>query len=567
MDTRIAKRTALLGFIVILGSLFYYQVIKGNYYLERSRANYIRVIPQDAIRGSIMDVNKKVIARDEAAFDIDVVPYQIRKDKCSIFHKVSMLTNVPERVIKNNYKRNIKNPFSPVDIAVHINKSLVLRAKDELGDKIIIKSSPYRFYPFSYDMSHILGYVKFAAAFYSELKAYGYTPYERVGFLGIEQYYDSYLRGKEGGKLVEVDSSGRIVGFLGESLPQRGKNITLTIDSRIQEIAYKALSGHIGVIILMDPYTGGIVALCSRPSYNVNNVTEGKRLSRLLSDKRRPFINRAIQSAYPLGSVFKPILAAAALQEGIINKDTTFDCKGFFMLGNHKFSCWTAHGIQNVTEALAHSCNVFFYNTGLKLGIKKMALWARKFGLGRLTGIDLPYEKKGIMPDPIWKKKHIKKQWFAGDTVNTSIGQGYLKATPIQAVVAISAFANGGYIVRPHILKEVGQKETVFVKKNYLNISLHNLNIVREGLYDVVHSASGTAHLLDSLGMDIAGKTGTAQNAGAPHGWFAGFFPFNKPKYSICVFLENAGSSHEAVKVAYKFLTQLRQNGLIKITK
>ena len=563
MDTAIIKKVTFLGFIIILGSLFYYQIIRGDYYLERSKANYIRVIPRDAIRGSIMDTNKKIIACDVPAFGIAVVPYQIRKHKHTVFSRVSALLNIPEEKIEDNYKKNIKSPFSPVEIATHINKSAALHIKDELGDKIIIKSTPYRFYPFSYEMSHILGYVKDAAAFYSKLKTYGYTPYERAGFLGVEQYYDSYLKGKEGGKLIEVDSGGRVVGFLGESIPQRGKDITLTIDSRIQAIAYKALSGYIGVIILMNPYNGEIIVLCSRPSYNVNSIVRGIGIDRALSDSRKPFINRATQAAYPFGSVFKPILAAAALQEKAITKDTTFNCKGFLLLGNYKFSCWDAHGIQNVTEAIAHSCNVFFYNVGLRLGIEKISVWARKFGLGNRTGIDLPYEKKGIVPDAGWKKKHTKRPWFSGDTLNTSIGQGYLRGTPIQAVVAISAFANGGYIVRPHMLKRIGQKDTVFINRDYLNISSYNLDVVREGLHDVVYSASGTAHLLDSLGLDIAGKTGTAQNAGLPHGWFVGFFPYKSPKYSMCVFLENAGSSHKALEVAYKFLAQLQEDGLI----
>ena len=564
MDTGIIKKVTFLGFIIIVGGLFYYQVIKGDYYLERSKANYIRVIPQDAIRGSIMDTNQKVIARDLPAFDIAVVPYQIRKVKGAVFSKISGLLNIPEQRIENNYKRNIKSPFSPVDIATHVDKLLVLHAKDELGDEIIVKSTPYRFYPFSYEMSHILGYVKDAAAFYNKLKAYGYTPYERVGFLGIEQYYDSYLKGKEGGKLVEVDSNGRVVGFLGESIPQRGKDIILTIDSRIQTAAYRALSGYRGVIILMNPYNGAVITLCSRPSYNVNNIVKGIKVHSVFVDKGKPFINRATQAAYPFGSIFKPILAAAALNEKAISKDTTFNCKGFFLLGNYKFSCWDVHGIQNVTEAIAHSCNVYFYNVGLRLGIEKIAVWARKFGLGEISGIDLPYEKKGIVPDISWKKKYKREGWFKGDTVNTSIGQGYLRGTPLQAVVAISAFANGGYIIRPHILKEIGEKDTVFIKKNYLGVSPYNLDIVRRGLHEAVHDASGTAHLLDSLGLDIAGKTGTAQNIGASHGWFVGFFPYKHPKYSICVLLENAGSSHEALKVVYKFLAQLQKEDLTR---
>ncbi len=563
MDTRVIRRVTWVGFILLIGGLFYYQIIRGDYYLKRSKANYIRVIPQDTIRGSILDRNNTLLAFDKPTFSIAVIPYQIRNRKRRLFSELASFLGVEEKDIIDNYNRNLKSLFSPTVIMDNVSKEEALHIKEKFGDNVMIKEIPIRFYPFGYEFSHVLGYVKKAQVLYDKLKNYGYTPSQRVGFLGVEQYYDSYLRGEDGGKLVEVDSQERIVGFLGEQLPQKGKGITLTIDSRMQKIAYEALSGYKGVVILMDPNNGEILVLCVRPSYDLNNMTKGQGVRELFSDKRKPLINRAIQSTYPLGSVFKPIMATAGLEEKVITKNTTFNCPGYFMLAGTKFSCWDVHGSQDVTEALAHSCNVFFYNLGLRLGIERISHWAKKFSLDKKTGIDLPYESKGFVPTPRWKRRYKKRIWFTGDTVNTSIGQGYLKATPLEALVAITVFANGGYIVTPHLIKKVADKETLFVRKNYLNISPYNLRIVKEGLRAVVSKSTGTAHMLSSLYLGIAGKTGTAQNPGKPHGWFVGFFPYHNPKYSICICLENAGSSHEALGVAYKFLSRLKGEGLI----
>ena len=563
MGTRLIHRVTLVGFIIIVVSLFYYQIIKGEYFLKRARANYIRVVPQEAIRGTIMDRNSYIVARDLPVFDIAVVPYQIGKGKKIIINNIAQFLNISKDKILNNYKRNLKSLFSPVEILLDIPKEETLRLKEKFGDDILIKEAPQRYYPFSYELSHILGYVKQAACFYDELKVYGYTPYERLGFLGLEQYYDSYLRGKNGGKLIEVDSTGKVVGFLGISHPHRGRDITLTIDIRMQQIAYQALAGYKGVIILMDPTTGEIFVFCSQPSYSLNHFIKGINVEEILKGKDKPIINRGIQASYPLGSVFKTIVAIAGLEEEKINTKETFNCEEIFSLGGYKFGCWSRHGRQNLHEGIVHSCNVYFYNLGLRIGIDILSSWAKKFGLGQVSGIDLPYEKKGLVPDANWKLKNKKSSWFTGDTLNTSIGQGYLEATPLQVLVAISVFANGGYIIRPHLLKRVEDLESTFISKDFLNISASNLRIVREALKDAVIRSDGTAHLLESLKLGIAGKTGTAQTVGKPHAWFLGFFPFNNPRYSICVFLENAGSSFEALKVTHGFLEKLKEKKLI----
>ncbi len=565
MDTRIIQRITWLGFAIIIITLMRYQIIEGEFFLNRAQANYIRLVPKIPVRGSVYDRGGVRVAYDKPVFNLAVIPYQVRGED-GLFLSIAKVLGRKADELKENYKKNIRNLFAPVCIVKGISKEEALRAKEIFKDNIIIDVTPLRVYPFSYSLSHILGYVKKAEAFYGELKSYGYVPSERAGFLGIEQYYDGYLKGKGGGQLIEVDSTGKVVGFLGEEIPQRGKDIRLTIDVRMQKAAYRALKGYRGTIILMDSRNGELFVLCSSPSYNLNDFVSGRDLSRIFNNPQRVLINRGIQASYPPGSVFKSIVAVAGLEERKITPYTTFDCSGKFSLGNHIFSCWMPHGPQNLYEAIVHSCNIYFYNLGLRVGVNEISRWAKKFGFSELTGIDLPYEKRGTIPSPRWKRRVLHQNWFKGDTVNMAIGQGYVSVTPLQALVAINAFANGGYLVRPHLLKEVDGVETSLGGSRYVGCSRKTIEYVRKCLRGVVSRSDGTAYALEDLGLAIAGKTGTAQNnKGAPHGWFVGFFPYNHPVYSICVFLENAGSSHEAVGVAHTFLKDLLDKKLITI--
>ncbi|MCM8773174.1 MAG: penicillin-binding protein 2 [Candidatus Omnitrophica bacterium] len=564
MDIKLIRNLSLGGLIILVISLFYYQVIKGDMYLNRAQANYIRVVSKEAIRGTILDRNYETLAYDRGAFNIAVIPYQIKDNKEELFSKISRLAKVKKETLTINYNRNFRSPFYPVDILIDIDKEKALALKEELGEEVIIEEIPQRHYPFGKELAHILGYVKRGVNVSNNSDVYGYIPYQRVGLAGIEKYYNNYLAGRDGGELLEVDALGKIAGFLGANHPKKGKDIVLTIDLRLQRIAYQLLSEYKrGVIIVMDPRDGQIHVFCSQPSYEPNQIMRGVDFDSILKAEDNILLNRGIQARYPLGSVFKPILSIAGLEEKKITSNTTFICEGRYRLGNLSFECRSAHGKQNLIEALAHSCNVYFYNVGAILDIDKIAKWAKKFGLNTLTGIDLPYEKSGIVPDQHWKITNIKSPWFKGDTLNVSIGQGYLEATPLEVLVAISAFANGGYLVKPHLVKEIEGENISLSPSKFLDLSLSHINEVKKGLEAVVSWSNGTAHLLDTLKLSIAGKTGTAQTIGKSHGWFVGFFPSSSPKYSICVFLENVGSSSEAVKVAYDFLKEAKNKGII----
>jgi len=552
------------GFLVLFFSLFYYQIIKGNYYSNRALNNYLRTIPSPPIRGSIFDRNGYLLATDQTSFNIAVIPFEIRNKKNKLFKEIAQFLNYDAELIFRNYQKRKSNLFSPVDIILNIKKEEALRLKAYLQDAILINPYPQRYYLYPYEFAHILGYVKQVKPFYKNLKKYGYTPYQRVGFLGVEQYYDPYLRGEEGGDLVEVNAKGEVVGFLGRKIAQKGKDIYLTIDYRMQRIAYEALKGRRGTVILMDSKKGEILVLVSYPSFNPNYFIQGnKKVKGVLRSKFSPLVNRAIQLRYALGSTFKPIVAVAGLEEKIIVPSTTFFCQGQIKLGEREFRCRDVHQQEDMFDALTHSCNIYFYHLGLKLGVEKLIKWAKKFGLDSFAEIDLPYEKRGFVPYPGWKKKKLKQRWYKGDTLNLSIGQGFMEITPLEILLAINVFANEGYLVRPYLLKKVEDLESEISLKNFMGISKENLKAVKKGLIYAVEKEDGTAHILKRLNLKIAGKTGTAQSRGRPHGWFVGFFPYDNPRYTFCVFLENAGSSYEALKVSYYFLKKLKEEELI----
>ncbi|MCK4912343.1 MAG: penicillin-binding protein 2 [Candidatus Omnitrophica bacterium] len=557
------KKIYASGFLLLILVLFFYQIINGSYYGQRAQNNYVRLIPIPAIRGSIFDRNGNLLAYDRAIFNISVIPYQIKNKKDSLFEGLSKFSGYSLVTIKKNYLRNSKNPFSAVDIIKDIDKITALELKEKFKDQILISPKPQRYYPQQENSAHFIGYVKEASTHYEKLKKYGYKPLERVGFLGIEQYYDAYLKGQDGGDLIEVDARNRVVGFLGERRPKKGQNIYLTIDNRIQELGFAALGKKKGVVILMNSINGEIIALCSAPSFNSNSFISGKNVSQLLTNKSSPLLNRATQASYPIGSTFKPLVALAAIEENKLNPDKTFLCEGKVMVGLAKFRCWETHGLQNLYQALTHSCNSYFYNLGLNLGPNALSRVAKQFGLDSPTGIDLPYEKNGFVPTLHWKKKTLKQNWYAGDTVNFSIGQGFMNVTPLANMLAINVFASDGYLIKPRILKKVGNLSSSLPSRTYLKYKKEFIKEIKKGLRGVVNNKGGTASLLKNLNFEISGKTGTAQTNGSPHGWFVGYFPYKESTYTICVFLENGKSSYEALKVVYKFLKTIDEEELL----
>ncbi|MCX5703130.1 MAG: penicillin-binding transpeptidase domain-containing protein, partial [Candidatus Omnitrophica bacterium] len=379
---------------------------------------------------------------------------------------------------------------------------------------------------------------------------------------------DYYLRQEEGGLSIEVDHKGRFVRTLGFRPPRNGRDIQLTLSLKIQKIVEDKLGDRKGCVIIMDPDTGEIIAMVSSPSFNPSAFVDksSSSLSYLFNNPDAPLINRAISAAYPPGSTFKAIVATAGLETKKINLSTTFLCKGSIFVGKQEFACWNIHNQQSLIPAIAHSCNVFFYKTGLLIGPWAIHDYAVKFGLSRPTSFELPYEASGFLPSPLWRKINRFRNWFDGDTVNLSIGQGDVLVTPLQMVRMMAVFANRSFLVTPYIVKAVdGRDISLYQRKiTHFPIKTSTIDYIRQGLRGVVLDAAGTANVLSSLAVPVAGKSGTAQAPpGQAHAWFIGFFPFKNPRFTICVFLERGGPGYFSCVLAKQIIEAMLSEGLI----
>ncbi|HEC68813.1 MAG TPA: penicillin-binding protein 2 [Candidatus Omnitrophica bacterium] len=555
------KRVKIIGFSLIVGGLIYYQLIKGDYFFNKSTSNYIRLIPQPALRGLILDRKGKVLVKNSLEFEVCVF---LKKPDVNLLEKLGRLLGTSSEVLEKNFKRNFIASFIPTPVFQTADRERILKLEEKNLPQVSIRLNPKRYVKPSYSISHIVGFVRKISKKDIFLKKYGYDFREEIGYAGLELFYDNYLRGKPGGLQIEIDARGRINRILGKKKPTSGKTLSLSLDIDIQNIAYQSLKGFRGSLVLMESSSGKILAMASRPSFNVNLFRESRDyFNRITKSRDRVLINRAIQGVYPLGSVFKTVVGLAGLEERKISKNSKFLCEGVFKFKDREFKCWTSHGWQDIVGGFLHSCNIFFYNTGLRLGSKIIEKYAYLLGLGRPTGIDLPFEKEGFVPSPE-KIKRLGKQWYPGDTLNLSIGQGYLLATPLQVAVVLNFFASRGWLIQPYLVEKIGDLNISLKKREFLGLNLANIELINKGLREAVRNKEGTAHILEDLNLEIAGKTGTAQVRGRKsHAWFAGFFPYKEPKYVIVVILENAGSSTNACKVAYNFLSQLKEKKLL----
>ena len=569
---RIVSAVIFISFLVLVSALFYFQILRSSHYRSLSLKNSIRVIPVQASRGGIYDREGKVLAKDEISFDLVIIPQEV-SDIDLTLKRLSEITGTKKKELKKNYRRNYRLPFVPVQVAQNLKVEDAFRIEEKLSNVAgaLIFSSPRRIYPNDDVASHVIGYIgKIAAPELKRLKAYGYSIKDLVGKSGVEKYYDSYLQGEDGGIQIEVDSRSKEVSRLGFKEPRRGRDITLTIDLGLQCFMDMLFKDKNGAFIVMEAKTGRILGLVSSPEFDPNAFTFGSNRdrARILTDKRHPLLDRAISCTYPPGSTFKVVVATAGIATGAITKATTFMCKGIFFVGKRGFKCWkrSGHGYQNIIDALTHSCNVFFYNLGKALGAEELHRYALAFGLGTTTGIDLPSEAKGIAPGPFWKRFVLKKPWYEGDTINYSIGQGYLLITPIQMLRVITIIANEGYCPQPFIVEEIEGRK-VSRKRDYITRFKPGVfKLVKEGLFNVVNSPTGSGQRAKVKDLSISGKTGTAQpgTKGDTHAWFMGYLPSDNPKISFVVFVEHGGSGGlKAAKMARLMAIYLKENGFL----
>jgi penicillin-binding protein 2 len=572
MRVRIFSLILIFFLVLLISGLFYTQIISHEKYRIMSEGNRLRVIPLMAPRGSIFDRNGKPMVKDVLSFNAAIIYSQI-KSKKDLADLLDSILDIGRDEIKEKIEKGRTSPYSLTVIAedIGIEKATYLEEREMDHPGLLLDVSTKRRYLHGNVASNVIGYLGLInRAEFEKLKQYGYRINDKVGRDGVEKNYDQYLRGTHGGKQVEVDSIGREMTTLGYKEPLPGKDVYLTIDLELQKYCNALLEGKRGAIVVMDPKSGAVLAMASAPNYDPEVFIDRKRsveIKELLRDKDYPLLNRAISGVYPPGSVFKVVVATGALETGKATSATEFSCDGEFHLGRHTFRCWreTGHGPQALTEAIKNSCNVYFYRLGLLLGVDSMAKVAGKLGFGAQTGVDLPGESKGILPTRKWKKKQFNEKWFRGETVNYAIGQGYLLCTPLQVARAMSVFASRGFLVRPYVVRGVGEVDTASFSQVQLDISPGSMETVTEALRKVVNDPRGTGMKAKLDDLQVAGKTGTAQTTrGKSHGWFAGFAPFEDPKLVVVVFDEYGGKGgYYAAGTAGKVFQKAKELGLV----
>ncbi|MFH1799182.1 MAG: penicillin-binding protein 2 [Candidatus Omnitrophota bacterium] len=572
MRAKIFGSILMFSMIALLAGLAYTQMGMHERYKVMSEENRLKIVPLMAPRGSIFDRHERVLAGDILSFKISVIHNRIRNVD-SLIDVLSPALGISKETLSKNIRKSGKQPYSPVCLAreVEIEKAIQIEEITMDYPEILFEVSAKREYMYGSTGSSVLGYLgSINRSEFNRLKHYGYKINDVVGRDGVEKYYDEYLRGKHGGKQIEVDHRGREVAILGFKEPVSGKGLHLTIDVELQGFCDSLLIDKRGAIIVIDPATGAIFAMASAPGYDPGVFDDPSRvgeLKKVLNNSEYPLLNRAVSGSYPPGSVFKPVVALAALEEKKITPNTTFECPGHFTLGDTTFHCWLekGHGTQDMRSAIKNSCNVYFFNIGLRVTAEKIFSFAKKWGLGCDTGIDLPNENPGVLPGRFWKRKKFNENWYKGDTVNSAIGQGYVLCSPLQIARMMCVFANNGYLIKPYIVEKAGGVFINSAQKVKLEITQKNLEEVRMALKAVVNDVRGTGAKARLDSVVISGKTGTAQTSkGRSHGWFAGFAPFENAKVVVVVFDEYGGKGgYYAAQTAGKVFQKACEMGIL----
>ncbi len=585
----------LLVFSLLFLRLMYLQVIKGEQFRLLSEKNAVRLKSIKSSRGLIFDRNKKLLVDNRPSFNLKIVR-EDAGDVRKIVRKVADLIQIPFQELMDNVEKAGKRAFyKPVTLKNSISRDqlAVIEANKFDLPGIQIDIEPTRYYIYKKTAAHLLGYL--GEINVSELKSGKYLNVksgDSIGKYGIEKSFQKFLHGKRGGKQIEVDATGRIIKVLRtiDSVP--GFDLNLTLDLELQLTAEKMLENKEGAVVAIDPNNGDILVMASNPSFDQNDFIGGistKKWSKLISHPGKPMINKAIQAEYPPASTYKIVTSFAALEEEHIDINSTVFCPGFLKYGNRAYRCWKkhGHGNMNITDGLTQSCDVFYYQAGIKTGVDVLAQYAAGCGLGIKTGITLGNERRGLIPTSTWKKRRFNESWQGGETLSIAIGQGFNLVTPLQMAVLIAAVGNGGTLYRPRIVTTIENSDGKVVKKiepeikGGLPASKKNLEIVRNALLKVVQGDRGTARRIRLKDIEIAGKTGTAQvfsiKAGEEinpedlayslrdHAWFVCYAPADNPVIAISVMIEHGehGSS-AAAPVAGALIKQYTENYLIK---
>ena len=592
----------LLAILMLLAKTAWLQIVKGDDYYALAENNRVRIERLEPKRGVIYDVTGRPLVRNQANFVLYVVPADLpgeeesEKLKVIIDEIASTVTSLNSEYIMTEIKsidRYSLEAFRPLFLIDNIPYEIAMKVyiKSDNWPGFILTNKTRREYlvysldpdtekkPYTYSMSHILGYT--GKINEQELIAYGdeYRTIDYIGKMGIEYFWENELKGVSGSKHIEKDALGREKKILKEVSAEDGHNLVLSIDTKAQLKLEEIITEQLEKLnkskasaVLMDPRNGEIRAMVSLPAYNNNSFAQGigtKEYQDLITHPGKPLFNRAVSGEFPPGSTIKPMMAVAALEEGVVSEYTTFLSTGGIRIGEWFFPDWRAggHGRVDVRRAIAESVNTYFYYIGggyedfVGLGVDRIVEYGKLFGLGTQTGIDLAGEASGFLPTREWKQEAKKERWYIGDTYHLAIGQGDLSATPLQIAAMTAVFANGGNLYRPHFVKEVlnGDDEVInlveaeAVRSDF--IDNYNLMVVRSGMRQTV--TAGSARSLSSLPVTMAGKTGTAQWSSKHdyHAWFTGFAPYDDPELVITVLVEEGGEgSDAAVPIVREFM-------------
>ncbi len=573
--------------MILIIRLWHLQILRGDELKHLSENNRIRLVQIPAPRGIIQDSEGKILVDNRPAFDVSIIPEEVTGRK-ELSQNLGKILKISYENIENVLLNARNQPkFLPLKVKRDISweELACLEENKFYLPSILVEVEAKRSYLHGTLAAHLLGTIgEITQQQLRDKKFANYRGGDIIGRSGIELQFEKYFKGKDGGRQVEVTAAGREIQVLNEVGSVPGYTVQLTIDLDLQMGVEAAFDHKAGAVVVMDPRNGKILAMLSRPSFDPN-VFAGSITSRqwkeIVMHPLHPLENRAIRGQYPPGSVFKIVTALAGLSEGEIGVQDEFYCPGYYRFGRRNYRCWKhgGHGSISIHRAIVESCDVFFYQLGHRLNINRLSSYAHMLNLGQLTGIELPGESSGLIPDTEWKKKALGEPWYPGETISASIGQGYILVTPIQMAVLVSAIANGGHLYKPLIVKQVlGPKNRSVLMsvpkiKSKADLKPENLDIVRKALRGVIHEPHGTGAVCRLPDIEIGGKTGTAQvtklqNRGSrgnkesipyrlrDHAWFVCFAPWKNPEVVIVVLVEHGGQGSKTAAPIAKLILE-----------
>jgi len=579
--------------MALAGRMYYLQVLESDRYMTLSEENRVNLLLIQPSRGRIVDRFGMPLAENRKNYRVIIIPEQTLDIEATLdrLGVILPISASERRRIFHDMKR--RRRFVPIMVRENLSWKEVSQVEVNTPDLpgVLIDVGQSRYYPLGNSAAHVVGYVAGVAEEELTNDPLLQLPDFRTGKSGIEKFYDLVLRGKAGNSQMEVNAVGRTVRELSREDGKPGYQVALTLDANLQKFANKSLGHKSGAAIAMDVHNGELIAMVSTPGFDPNEFATGlseENWQQLLANKRAPLTNKSIAGQYAPGSTYKMIVAIAAMEAGLVTPEHQVSCEGYVELGRDRFHCWKkeGHGHINLSEAIQHSCDVYFYDLARRCGINRIAKMARRFGFGKTLIEDLPGEQAGLVPDPDWKMAKLGAPWQGGETLVMGVGQGYALATPLQLVVMTARIVNGGYKVFPHITKEVigpdSREIHAGVEFESLGIRQSTLAFIRQAMIAVTNKPGGTAYgsRIRNKKMAMGGKTGTSQvmritrrereegvlkNKERPwnerdHALFVGFAPISAPKYAVSVIVEHGGSgSSAAAPIARDLLLEIQR--------